>query len=77
MTFNYYRVTTAEGGSLDIVAVDTRYDTPREREHRAWCKLLEDDRSEGCRMAMRLVKELGVDRTKAMFCAALIFEKVE
>ena len=75
--YNVYRVSTPQGGSIDDIAVDADRDTPREREHQAWCQLLQDERSPHYQMAMRLIRELGVDRTKAMFSAALTFERIE
>lgn len=76
MRYNVYRVSTHQGGSLENIFVDERYDTERERQHRAWCKLLENERSPEYQMAMRLMKELGVDKTKSLFCAAIVFERV-
>lgn len=75
-SFVLYNVSTPKGGSLDTIVVDARYDTPEERQHRAWCKMFEDKRSPHHRMLMRLVDQMGVDKVKAQFCAALCFEKV-
>ena len=73
--FNYYRVSTLNGGQLDIIAVDKRRDSKEERSRRAWAKLWEDDRSPEYRMATRLIDQLGVEKTKEFFYAALVFEK--
>lgn len=71
-----YRVSTLHGGSLDNIVVDVQYDTIEERRHRAWCKLLENERSPECKMAKKIIAVLGVDRTKRQFGEALVFEEV-
>lgn len=74
---NLYRVTTMTGGSIEkLVSVDIRYDSNEERMHRAWCTIMDDKRSAHYRMLQGLIKQMGVDKVKVQFCAALCFEKV-
>lgn len=76
--FAMYKVSTAQGGSIDNIVVDVEYDTLEERQHCAWCQLLDrkDQYSAHYRVVMKLIKEMGVDKVKKQFCAALEFEKV-
>jgi hypothetical protein len=75
--FTYYKVFTDFGGSLDNIAVDKRYDTIEERCHRAWCKLLENDRSFHAKMVKKIIAQNGVEFTKKRFSSGLRFEKVK